>query len=142
MSVAEIIDPSGGRLPFDARPAVLIVEDQMRLRERLVHQVMELGIMPAVATKGTDAVRLVKRERHDLILLDGLLPDMHGFEVARILRALDPAYRPRIAIVTGIYKGTRYENEARLKYGVDNYILKPVSHEALANVVWQARRIL
>jgi response regulator RpfG family c-di-GMP phosphodiesterase len=58
------------------------------------------------------------------------------FEVARFVRALDPAYRPRIAIITAIYKDTRYQNEARLKYGVDHYLVKPVTRDQVASAVF------
>ena len=67
--------------------------------------------------------------------LDGLLPQMHGFEIARFVRRIDRGYRPHIAMMTAIYKNVRYQNEARLKYGIDDYILKPLQPEALAALV-------
>jgi DNA-binding response OmpR family regulator len=51
--------------------------------------------------------------RPDLILLDGLLPEMYGFKIARFIRRIDANYRPHIAIMTAIYKHMRYQNEVR-----------------------------
>lgn len=142
MSIAEIPSPpvTLRRFPAEQRPTVLVAEDQPKLRERIVRQLIDLGVVPAVAVNGFDAIRVAERLRPDVILLDGLLPEMHGFEVARYLRRLSADYKPRIAIVTAIYKGIRYENEAKLTYGVDEYLLKPVTSEQLAGVLDRSRR--
>ena len=51
------------------------------------------------------------------------------------IRRIDADYRPHIAIMTAIYKHTRYQNEARLKYGIDDYLIKPVLPQSLAGLV-------
>lgn len=114
---------------------VLIVEDERRMREQLVRDVEAFGCTTFAAAGSHDAIRIAAEERPDVILIDGLLPQMHGFELARFLRALDSAYRPRIVIVTSIYKHVRYRNEARLKYGVDDYLIKPVGAGELLEVL-------
>lgn len=116
-------------------PSVLIVEDERKMRERLTAQVRALDIEPALAGKGFEAIKMANDLRPELILLDGLLPEMHGFEVARFIRNIDTAYRPFIVMITGIYKGTRYRNEARLKYGIDDFLIKPVAEGELAAIV-------
>lgn len=105
------------------------------MREALIAQFRTLGVEPATAKTGLDALAQVARGRPDLVVLDGLLPEMHGFEVARAIRNLDPDYKPRIAIITGIYKGVQYQNEARSRYGIDDYLLKPVSTDALRKLL-------
>ena len=42
-----------------------------------------------------------------------------------------PEYRPRIVIVTAVYKSQRYRSEAKLQFGVDHYLTKPVTKEAV-----------
>lgn len=124
--------------PVGIRPGsatVLIVEDDRKLRERLLGQFAELGIQAMEASAGFSAVKLANTQRPDLIVLDGLLPEMHGFEVARFIRRIDPAYKPHIAMITAIYKNIRYHNEARLKYGIDDYLIKPASDAAIAEIV-------
>jgi DNA-binding response OmpR family regulator len=121
--------------PIAGTPSVLIAEDERKLRGWLTDQFLALGIVPMIAASGYEAVRIVGESRPDLILLDGLLPQMHGFEIARFVRRIDRVYRPHIAIMTAIYKNIRYQNEARLKYGIDDYILKPLQPEALAALV-------
>jgi len=136
MSVAEIAVP---HLPYQAidlsLPTVLIVEDERKMRWSLIEQFRALRIAPLTASGGFEAIRVAGESRPDLILLDGLLPEMHGFEIARFIRSIDTDYRPHIAIMTAIYKHTRYQNEAKLKYGIDDYLIKPVPRQILAGLV-------
>ena len=114
---------------------VLIAEDEPKLRERLIMQLHSQGISPRATSTGYETLRAVEQFRPDLILLDGLMPEMHGFEIARFIRNMDADYRPRIVIVTAIYKHIRYRNEARLKYGIDDYLVKPVDDASIARLI-------
>ncbi|HEX9289175.1 MAG TPA: response regulator, partial [Anaeromyxobacteraceae bacterium] len=62
---------------------------------------------------------------HDLLLIDAMLPKLHGFEVARRLRS-DPATRSLpIVIMTAVYRGWRFAQDARDTYGAQDYVEKP-----------------
>lgn len=136
MSIAEIPVSRVPYYPADGPlPTVLIVEDERKLRWLLIERFQAMGITPLAASSGFEAIRVAAESRPDLILLDGLLPEMHGFEIARFIRHIDPDYRPHIAIMTAIYKNTRYQNEARLQYGIDDYLIKPVLPQSLAGLV-------
>jgi DNA-binding response OmpR family regulator len=140
MSIAEIAVPSQTYFPVDATlPTVLIVEDERKLRWSLIEQFRALHIAPFTASSGFEALRIASESRPDLILLDGLLPEMHGFEIARFIRHIDKDYRPHIAIMTAIYKHTRYQNEAKLQYGIDDYLIKPLLPTAVAGLVRRAQ---
>src|SRR5882724_9304930 len=136
MSVAEIEVPYTPYLApvADALPTVLIVEDERKLRWSLIESFRAMNIVPLTASSGYEAIRIAAESRPDLILVDGLLPEMHGFEVARFIRQIDTNYRPHIALMTAIYKHTRYQNEAKLKYGINDYLIKPVSAQLLAGL--------
>ena len=135
MSLAAAVDVSQFPSAIPAAPRVLIAEDERKQRQWLVDQFLALGIVPLVANSGYEAIRIAGESRPTLVLLDGLLPQMHGFEIARFIRNIDRHYRPHIVIMTAIYKHVRYQNDARLKYGIDDYILKPLQPEALAALV-------
>jgi DNA-binding response OmpR family regulator len=135
MSLAEIAVSRISNFPVGAVPTVLIVEDERQLRWSLIEQFRAMDVDPLTASSGFEAIRIAGESRPDLILLDGLLPEMHGFEIARFIRRIDGAYHPHIAIMTAIYKHTRYQNEAKLKYGIDDYLIKPVLPQSLAGLV-------
>ena len=111
---------------------VLVAEDGLRQCAELVQLLETMGFHDInVASTAHEAIRFAVQLRPDIVVLDGLLPGMHGFEVARFIRSIDAAYRPHIVLATAIYKNVRYENEARLKYGIDAYIVKPITRDAL-----------
>src|SRR6478736_856437 len=62
--------------PIAGTPSVLIAEDERKLRGWLTDQFLGLGIVPMTAASGYEAIRIVGESRPDLILLDGLLPQM------------------------------------------------------------------
>lgn len=109
-----------------AKMRVLIVEDERKTRESLMAELTSAGYAPIAATRGFEAIKLADQFRPELIILDGLVPEMHGFEIARFIRRLDVEYKPRIVLMTAIYKHLRYQNEAQLKYGIDEYVMKPL----------------
>ncbi len=115
---------------------VLIAEDEKKTRALLAEMLRSLGCETVEAASGYEAVKLVQEHHPDVLLLDGLLPEMHGFEVARFVRSLAPEYRPRIVIVTAVYKSQRYRSEAKLQFGVDHYLVKPVTKDAVAEAVF------
>lgn len=121
--------------PLHLSPRALVVEDDRRTRELLASYMRDLGYEVFSAGCGFEALRIVADERPGCIVVDGLLPKMHGFELARLVRAIDARYQPRIVMLTAIYKNVRYRNDAKLKYGIDAYLVKPVTKEILAEVL-------
>ncbi len=113
---------------------VLVVEDERKQLERLVGLLEAMGLQTLTARAGHEAIKVANEQRPDVIMLDGLLPEMHGFEIARLIRAMSSDYVPRIVMMTGVYKNLRYQNEARLKYGINDYLIKPITPEMLASV--------
>ena len=47
-----------------------------------------------------------------------------------------PEYRPRIVIISAVYKSQRYQSDAKLQFGVDHYLVKPVKKEDVAAAVF------
>lgn len=116
----------------------VVAEDSPKQREDLIADLTAMGVSAAGAKSGLEALKLVTEHRPRLILLDGLLPEMHGFEIARAIRALDRDYTPRIVIITAVYRATQYQNDARLKYGINDYLIKPVKRDDLKKIVRQS----
>src|SRR6058998_3309174 len=75
---------SDGRKRHDAR--LLVVEDEPDILELLSASLRYAGFEVATATGGFQALRAVERARPDLVVLDVMLPDLDGFQVARRLR--------------------------------------------------------
>jgi CheY-like chemotaxis protein len=113
----------------------LIVDDDRLVRKHLHEHLFSHGFQTLEAKTAYEAIQAAAIHRPALILLDGLLPQMHGFEVARMINALGGGYQPRIVLMTAIYKHIRYRNEARLKYGITDYLVKPVDLDQLDRIL-------
>jgi DNA-binding response OmpR family regulator len=123
-------------------PLALIVDDDRMVRARLKDHLADNGFRTMEAKTAYEAIQAAAVDRPELILMDGLLPQMHGFEVARMINGIDPNYKPRIVMMTAIYKHIRYRNEARLKYGITDYLVKPVNMSELNSILGNAPAML
>jgi DNA-binding response OmpR family regulator len=116
---------------------ILVVEDELVLREALVYNLAKQGYDVADAADGTTAVEVAREENPDLILLDIMLPGLDGFEVCRVLRQ---EFNLPIIMLTA--RDDEVDKVVGLEVGADDYLTKPFSmRELLARVRAQLRRV-
>jgi CheY-like chemotaxis protein len=113
----------------------LVAEDNRTTRFLFGELLREHGVTVTEARDGRDALFLASRLRPDLLILDGLLPGYTAFEILTHLKASDPLYKPAVFIVTALFKSNRFEREARITHGVDEYLEKPIEPPALLAAV-------
>ncbi|MCK6628542.1 MAG: response regulator [Anaerolineae bacterium] len=114
---------------------ILIVDDQVEVRE-LVQVTLEIGDYQILsAENGQQAVDIARVEHPDIILLDIMMPgsDVDGLEACRLLKA-DPATAD-ITIVMLSAKGQELDIETGKIAGADDYFTKPFSPIALIEKV-------
>jgi DNA-binding response OmpR family regulator len=116
---------------------ILVVEDELVLRETLVYNLEKQGYIVGAAANGHDAVALAEQEKPDLILLDIMLPGLDGFEVCRILRQ-----KTNAPIIMLTARDDEVDKIVGLEVGADDYLTKPFSmRELLARIKAQLRRV-
>jgi two-component system OmpR family response regulator len=106
---------------------VLVVDDEPNIRDLVAVALRFHGFSPVTAATGEEAMRGVRDERPDLIVLDVMLPDVDGFEVCRRLRA-DGHDVPVIFLTA---RDTPSDTVTGLTLGGDDYVTKPFSIDAL-----------
>ncbi|HEY7483985.1 MAG TPA: response regulator transcription factor [Streptosporangiaceae bacterium] len=106
---------------------VLVVDDEPNIRDLVEVALRFHGFAPVAVATGEQALRHVKAERPDLIVLDVMLPDVDGFEVCRRLRA-DGHDVPVIFLTA---RDTPSDTVTGLTLGGDDYVTKPFSIDAL-----------
>jgi len=111
---------------------ILVVEDDAEIAELIRMMLAERGHRVTVAANGTDALRLAREERPDLIALDLMLPDLNGLEVLQILRR-----QPETADIPVIVVSVLLEQEQARRLGVVSYITKPLEEDKLIEAVEQ-----
>ena len=111
----------------DQIPQVLVVDDELNIRELVQVALKFHGCSVTTAATGKDALRQAHADRPDLIVLDVMLPDMDGFEVCRRLRAMGN----EVPVIFLTARDTSSDTVTGLAIGGDDYVTKPFSVEAL-----------
>jgi len=117
-----------------SRGSILVVDDEVEIREGLELLLTSEGYRVALADSGQQGLAALEHEPFDVLLLDVSLPDRNGLEVLKEIRARDP-YLPIILITA--YGSIDMARQA-FKSGAQDYITKPWSNDELLAQVQQA----
>ncbi|HET9961656.1 MAG TPA: response regulator transcription factor [Nitrospiraceae bacterium] len=108
---------------------ILIVEDEKDILQLVKLYLEKEGFRTITAMTGSDALRQVKAERPDLMILDLMLPEMDGLEVCKKIRLnSDTALLPIVMLTA---KAEESDTVIGLELGADDYVTKPFSPKAL-----------
>jgi diguanylate cyclase (GGDEF)-like protein len=115
------------------RKKILIVDDSSFFAQIILKALTQEGYEVVWAPCGEDALRMVREEKPDLVLLDVVMPDISGFEVCRILRSAESNNLMPIIMLTS--KDGHEDVLAGLDLGADDYIIKPFDNRELLSRV-------
>ena len=110
-------------------PRILIIEDEAPIREMVRFSLQRNGFEPLEAADGREAQIQVVEQQPDLILLDWMLPDISGIDLARRFKREESTKEIPIIMLTA-----RAEEDDKVKgfdVGVDDYVTKPFSPREL-----------
>ena len=115
---------------------VLLVEDNP-VNQKVSRAMLErVGLTVDVATSGVEALAALECQVYDLVLMDCQMPVMDGFEATRRIRARgDLGARGRLPIVALTANAMAEDRETCLAAGMDDYLSKPFTAEALIGVL-------
>lgn len=108
---------------------VLVVDDEAPIREMISVALEMAGYECIGAESGQDALSIITDQKPDMILLDWMMPNMSGVELARRLRKDEVTSDIPIIMLTA--KGEEENKVMGLEAGVDDYITKPFSPREL-----------
>ena len=134
MATVPRIDPTAPRLyGREAVPKILLVDDNQELLALLARLVQAEGWDAIPVGKGKAAIDAVKADRPDAAVVDVLLPDMMGYDVAHALRNAQVPF----VFMTGVFKGGRASSDARAQHGAAGYFEKPFDARKLIEALRQ-----
>jgi CheY-like chemotaxis protein len=110
--------------------SVLVVDDDSNIRSLLQQELTEGGYKVRLAEDGRKALTLIREETPGLVILDVMMPEMNGFDVAAVLKN-DPATMDIPIIILSILE----DKERGFRLGVDRYLTKPIDTVSLFHEV-------
>jgi DNA-binding NtrC family response regulator len=112
-------------------PSILIVDDDIAIREALSEALADLGHTPCAVADGAAALAWLAQHRADAVLLDLRMPGLDGMEVLRRIRSqTDP---PPVAVLTAVPTSANTIEAMRL--GAVDHLTKPIGREELSALV-------
>jgi two-component system KDP operon response regulator KdpE len=117
---------------------ILLVDDESAIRRALRPPLLELGFQVVEASRGEEALQMLRSSAFDVVLLDVNMPGIGGIETLRRMRAL----APRMPILMLTVRDAEEEKVVALELGADDYVTKPFStRELIARIRTAIRRV-
>ncbi len=121
--VAPEPEPTPQRAP--GGPRVLVVDDEEEIRNLLSTALLRAEYQVETAGRGLEALHKIKSFEPEVILLDAMLPEVHGFEIRRKVRASKRFAHVPVVMISAVYRGWRYAQDLKEVYGATDFIEKP-----------------
>lgn len=124
-------------LPFDELPPapaptaakqkrkLLIVDDSDDIRRLLVRAFREREYDVIESARGLDALEKVRTCAPDALVLDAMLPEVHGFDICRRIKSSRRYGHIPVVMLSAVYRGWRFAEDLHRSYGVDAFLEKP-----------------
>lgn len=111
---------------------ILLAEDDNNLRETLTEGLRSLGYEVMAVANGAAAVEHINGD-YDVAILDGLLPKVTGFDVAKLMRSRSPA--TAIILISGVFKSSQQQTDHMAATGAKAYLVKPFDLRRLTDTL-------
>jgi len=112
---------------------ILLVDDEPDILEIVGYNLSSEGYTVVTAENGAKAVKLAKKKKPDLIILDVMMPEMDGIEACEQIRKIPELQNTIITFLTA--RGEDYSQVAGFDAGADDYITKPIKPKLLISKV-------
>jgi phosphate regulon transcriptional regulator PhoB len=116
-----------GAYSMNAR--ILVVDDEKDILELVSYNLKKEGIVVTTSTNGEEALRLIKENTFNMVILDLMLPGIQGVELCKMLKASEST--ASIPIIMLSAKSEELDKILGLEIGADDYITKPFSPREL-----------
>lgn len=118
---------------------ILIVDYDSRSLETMGKLLKSQKLRIIQAVDGQEAYDKFKSEKPDLVVLEAILPKIHGFDLTKKIFQ-ESAGRVPVIIVTGLYRAPQYKHEALSSFGASDYFEKPIDADKFVRSVMQLLR--
>lgn len=117
------------------RPFALVVDDDPLILEVAERAFRAFGFTTVVTRKPEEALEIASALLPDLVLTDALMPLLDGRELCLRLKSRAATRMIKVVVMSALYRGTTYRNQAFRAFGVDEFLAKPVKQVVLREVI-------
>jgi two-component system, sensor histidine kinase and response regulator len=108
----------------------------LAVNQRLISRILEKrGHNVMVAQNGREALQALARQSFEIVLMDGQMPEMDGFEATKQIRAAEKASGNHLPIIALTAHAMQGDKERFLACGMDGYVSKPIKLEELFSII-------
>jgi DNA-binding response OmpR family regulator len=126
-------DPDAMATKSRQKPTVLIADDDLEILTMVRTLLRRRDVKLLEASDGEEAMRLIRQNQPDLVVLDVMMPGMSGWEICKAVREDEQLHDTGVIMLTGI--GERLNEMTSPLYGADAHLDKPFELTALDNAV-------
>lgn len=130
---SEAVRRRGGLKPEDARPVVLIADDEPLIRQTMVEILRREGFDAVGVKDGMEAVECAPHLKPAIFLADVSMPRLNGIEAAKVIRGVLPS--TRIICFSGHASTSALLEEAREQGADFEFLAKPIKPEILVRTL-------
>ncbi len=120
---------------------ILVVDDEDDIRLLISRVLTDKGYTVVTAARGLEAIQKVQSEKPDMLVLDAMLPEVHGFDICKKIKGSSKYGHIPVIMISAIYRGWRYAQDLKDSYGVDDFIEKPFKINELIEKVEKFSRV-
>jgi DNA-binding response OmpR family regulator len=126
MPLPQVPVPAAVRIPAVEEVQTILAVDDDPVVLPFIEQILQSRKYRVVtARSGREGLTKVREIMPDLVVLDGMLPEVHGFEICRQLKTSERFRHIPVIMVSAIHTGWRFAADVKEKYGADDYLEKP-----------------
>ena len=111
----------------DGKARVLAVDDEDEILLLIEHALSASDIEVLTASRGGEVIDILEAEAPDLILLDAMLPEIHGFELCGQIKRSPRYQHTPVMIISAMASGWNFAQDVQRLYGADGFMAKPFS---------------
>jgi DNA-binding response OmpR family regulator len=118
--------PTANLPALEEMETVLVIDDS-EVALKLIEGVLKRKNYRTITAKtGRDGLAHMRQPAlPDLVILDGMLPDVHGFEICKQIKSSERLRHIPVLMLSAVHTGWRFASDVKEKYGADDYVTKP-----------------
>lgn len=125
IELADVVSDKVPAASATSQPLVLVVDDEDDVRGLLLRLLRHDGYRVAEAPNGRVAMEHLRRERPSVVLLDAMLPEIHGFEICRAIKHSETLRDIPVVMISAVYRGWENAREIQEVHLADAFVEKP-----------------